>query len=75
MTKNISTGGAFFHTMSHLPNGTQVKIRLVLNLGRLRGSKREGAHVKLSGTVLRSEPTRMAIHFDKFYRLIPLYRS
>jgi hypothetical protein len=75
ITKNICAGGAFFDTMNPVPNGTQVKIRLVLNLGRLRGLKPWRAHVKLSGTVLRSEPTRMAIHFDKSYRIIPLNRS
>jgi hypothetical protein len=75
ITKNICAGGAFFDTMSQLPNGAQVKIRLVLNLGRLRGLKRRRAHLKLSGTVLRSESTGMAIHFDKSYRIIPLNRS
>ena len=75
ITKNICAGGAFFDTMSQLPNGAQVKIRLVLNLGRLRGLKRWRAYVKLSGTVMRSEKTRMAIHFDKSYRIIPLNRS
>jgi hypothetical protein len=75
ITKNICEGGAFFDTMNPLPNGTQVKIRLVLTLERLRGLKRTRAHVKLSGTVLRSGPTRMAIRFDKSYRMIPLSRS
>ena len=70
-TDNISSGGAFFHMLSPLPEGTQVKIDLLLNFQRLRIPKNRRPHIKVSGNVLRSEATGMAIRFDKKYRIIP----
>ena len=70
-TDNICSGGAFFHTLSPLPKGTQVKIDMVLNFQRLRTPKNKRPHIKVSGNVLRSEATGMAIRFDKAYRIIP----
>jgi hypothetical protein len=70
-TDNICSGGAFFHTLSPLPKGTQVKIDMLLNFQRLRIPKNRRPHIKVSGNVLRSEATGMAIRFDKEYRIIP----
>ncbi len=70
-TDNISSGGAFFHTLSPLPEGTQIKIDIVLNSLKLRIPKNRRPHIKVSGNVLRSEATGMAIRFDKEYRIIP----
>lgn len=75
ITKNISADGAFFDTMSPSFEGAQVKVGLVLNLGRSKGLTRRRACIKVSGTVLRSEPTGMAIRFDKSYRIIPPDKS
>lgn len=72
MSKDICAGGAFFDTMNAVPKETQVKVGMVLNLGKLRGLKRRRARIKVSGTVLRSEPTGMAVGFDKSYKIIPL---
>ena len=72
ITKNICAGGAFFDTMSPASEGAQVKVGLVLDLGRSKGLTRRRARIKVSGTVLRSEPSGMAIRFDKSYRIIPL---
>jgi hypothetical protein len=72
ITKNISADGAFFETMSPAFEGAQVKVGLVLNLGRSKGLTRRRAGIKVSGTVLRSESSGMAIRFDKSYRIIPL---
>ena len=70
-TDDISSGGAFFHTLSPLPEGTQVKIDMLLNFQRLRIPKDNRPHIKISGNVLRSEATGMAIRFDKEYQIIP----
>jgi hypothetical protein len=70
-TTNICSGGAYFHTNQPLPEGTQVKIDLVLLLDKLRKLKREHkkALIKVKGKVLRTESEGMAICFDKGYQI------
>jgi len=72
LTSNISSGGAYFHTTQPLPEGTQVKIDLVLPLEKLRKLKKEHkqAYIKVTGTVLRSESEGMAICFDEDYQIM-----
>jgi hypothetical protein len=72
MTTNICSGGAFFHTTQPLPQGTQVKIDLVLPLDRLRKLKEEfkKAYIKVKGKVLRAESEGMAICFDEDYQIM-----
>lgn len=70
-TTNICSGGAYFHTNQPLPEGTQVKIDLVLPLDKLRKLKKEHkkAFIKVNGKVLRTESEGMAICFDKGYQI------
>ena len=70
-TDNICSGGAFFHTLSPLPKGTQVKIDMLLNFLKLRTPRNRRSHIKVSGNVLRSEPIEMAVQFDRRYEIIP----
>ena len=71
LTTNISSGGAYFHTPQPLPEGTQVKIDLVLPIDKLRKLKDEHkqAYIKVTGTVLRSESEGMAICFEEDYQI------
>jgi hypothetical protein len=73
-TSNISSGGAFFHTKQPLPEGTPVKIDLILPLERLKQLKNDHkqAYIKVTGKVLRSETKGMAISFDQNYIIRPL---
>ena len=73
-TSNISSGGAFFHTKEPLPEGTEVKIDLILPLDKLKQLKNDHkqAYIKVSGKVLRSESKGMAISFDQNYVIRPL---
>jgi hypothetical protein len=73
LTSNICSGGAFFHTTQPLPEGTQVKIDLVLPLDKLKQLKDDckQAYIKVTGRVLRSESEGMAILFDKDYLIRP----
>ena len=70
-TSNMCSGGAYFHTTKPLPEGTQVKIDLVLPLDRLKrledGCKQ--AYIKITGRVLRSGSKGMAICFDEDYQI------
>ena len=69
LTSNICSGGAFFHTTQPLPEGSQVKIDLVLPLDNLKQLKDDckQAYIMVTGRVLRSESEGMAILFDKNY--------
>jgi len=71
LTTNICSGGAYFYTNQPLPEGTQVKIDLVLPLDKLRKLKKEHkkAFIKVTGKVLRTESEGMAICFDKDYQI------
>jgi len=73
LTTNVCSGGAFFHTTQTLPEGTPVKLDLILPLEKLRKLKEghQQAYIKVSGMVLRSESTGMAICFDEDYRIRP----
>ena len=71
LTSDICSGGAYFHTAEPLPEGTEVKIDLVLPLDKLRALKKEDkkAYIKVTGKVLRSESEGMAIGFDGNYQI------
>lgn len=73
LTDNICAGGAFFKTPKPLPEGTQIKIDMVLPLEHLKRLSEEysRAYIKVSGTVLRTEPSGMAVSFDEDYELRP----
>ena len=73
-TSNISSGGAFFHTEQPLPEGSPVKIDLILPLEKLERLKNDHkqAYIKVTGKVLRAEPKGMAISFDQNYVIRPL---
>lgn len=66
LTKNISAGGAFLETTNPLPEKSRVGIDFAVPTGVL---------VKVTGVVLRSEPTGIAIRFDNEYQLTPLQKN
>jgi hypothetical protein len=66
LTRNISAGGAFLETTKHLPENSRVSIDFVVPTGVL---------VKVTGAVLRSEPTGIAVRFDNEYQLTPLQKN
>ena len=72
LTSNVFSGGAFFHNPQPLPEDTQVKPDLLLTFDKLKKLKDEHkvACIKVTGTVLRSEPEGMAICFDEDYQII-----
>jgi hypothetical protein len=69
--ENICSCGAFFHTSSPLPEGTEVKIDMVLDLDEVRGLEGRRSLISVPGRVLRSEPTGMTICFGKDYEISP----
>ena len=71
-TKNICAGGAFFNGTESLPQNTKVAIELVLDFRGLKNKVPRWTKIKISGFVLRSEPTGMTISFDKEFKIQPL---
>lgn len=73
LTSNICSNGAFFHTRRPLPEGTHVKVDLILPFNKLQILKDQcpQAHVKVTGRVLRCESTGMAICFNTDYQISP----
>ena len=66
LTKNISAGGVFLETTNPFPEKSRVGIDFAVPTGVL---------VKVTGVVLRSEPTGIAIRFDNEYQLTPLQKN
>jgi hypothetical protein len=73
-TRDISARGVFLLTDTPMPEGTRVKIDMVLPLDELKkiGGK---ALIKTSGKVLRRETGGMAICFDGKSKILPLTRE
>jgi hypothetical protein len=72
-TSNICAGGAFFHTEEALPEGTKVKVDLILPLDRLKELiSHNRVDVKVNGTVVRSGSRGMAVCFNEDYQIMPL---
>ena len=77
MTSNICSGGAFFQTSKPFPEGTDVKIDLMLNvdkLNKLVGDCHQ-VYIKINGKVNRTERHGMSVTFDNDYLIIPIRRE
>lgn len=73
VTSNICSGGAFFHTTRPLPEGTDVKIDLVLKTEIFKKMESSNqVHIQVKGTVLRTDSKGMSICFDENFQLQPL---
>ena len=70
-TDNVCSGGAYFTILNPLPQGTSVKIDLLLDFDRIVTPRHMRPLIKVKGNVVRSERTGMAVRFDKSYQIIP----
>lgn len=71
MTKDVCSGGAFFHTETPLEPGTDLEIELVLPIEKIKEMKSQKVHVRLKGAVIRTDSEGMAVCFDKKFSIIP----
>jgi hypothetical protein len=69
-TNNICSGGAFFHTLSLLPEGTPVDIDFILDIKKLTRATEKRPLINVRGHVLRTEPTGMAVQFSNDFRIL-----
>ena len=77
LTSNVCSGGAFFQTSRPLPEGTEVRVDLTLNLSKLKALEDEyrQVEIKIKGKVVRSEPQGMSISFDNDFQMVPLKKQ
>ena len=71
LTENVSSGGAFVNTKKPLPIGSEVDIEMIIPLERLRKIEGKKVSVRVSGVVVRSGKSGMAINFDETYEILP----
>jgi len=71
MTHNICAGGAYLMTNRPLPQGTAVKMDLMVQLGKPHESGRRLSIIIVSGHVIRTDDHGMAICFDRNYKILP----
>jgi hypothetical protein len=73
ITSDICAGGAFFETDHSLPEGTKVRVDLVLPLGGIRRliAGYDHASIRVTGTVIRTDPGGMAVSFNNDYSIRP----
>lgn len=72
-TKNICAGGAFIITDAPFEVGTDidVKLQLAFFTGSVEHEKKSDIHV--SGSVVRTEPSGMAVKFADNYQIVPVF--
>jgi hypothetical protein len=75
LTANVCSGGAFFPTTNPLLQGTAVRVSLFLDNVNLKLAVPSWTLVEVLGTVLRSEPSGMAIDFEPDHKIIPKTRK
>jgi len=71
-TANVSAKGALFRTMESLPEGTKFKADIFIPLDEVKDSSDSGNTliIKVTGQVLRSGPSGMAVCFNDDYRIM-----
>jgi hypothetical protein len=75
LTTNVCSGGAFFPTTNPPLRGPAVRVSLFLDNVNLKLAVPSWTLVEVSGTVLRSEPSGIAIAFKPDYKIIPKTRK
>ena len=72
LTRNISSGGAFFETAHRLSVGSRVKIEIILPLWEIKSIEGDKALIKVTGSIIRTDEKGMAMCFDKGYQILSL---
>ena len=73
VTQNVCAGGAYFHTSDPLPSGTRVSLNMMLKIPvQQNRSSNNLTKIEISGRVIRSESSGIAIEFNNGYKMLPL---
>lgn len=71
-TRDISASGAFIYTSEQFPNGTNIKLNLVVPNGRIKEMTGAESLLDCEGQVVRSTAKGVAIHFIMDCQLMSL---
>lgn len=74
-TSNVSSGGAYFETESGLPVGTDVEMEMFLIPKDKQEDNFQRGRVKVTGKVIRTSDSGMAILFRNDYEFTSLFLS
>lgn len=72
VSRDVCAGGGFYLTESPLPIGAEVTIKMFLSLVEPDMSDIKGSQITVSGVVVRTEKSGMAVCFSKRYKIDPL---
>ena len=71
-TRDISASGAFVYTSEQFPNGTNIKLNLVVPNGRIKEMTGAESLLDCEGQVVRSTAKGVAIHFTMDCQMMSL---
>jgi len=69
LSRDVSSGGAYFVTQNPLDVGTRLVVNLELKPQYMKGFEDRKACITIGGVVLRRETNGMAVQFDKSYKI------
>ena len=72
LTIDVCAGGAFFHVGQPVPQGAQVKVRMIVSSEGLKEMTGAQGLIKVAGTVVRCNARGMAVSFDGDYQFVSL---
>jgi len=73
VTQNVCAGGAYFNTSDPLASKTRVSLYMTLEVPvQQNRSSNHLTKIEISGKVIRSEESGMAIQFNNGYNILPL---
>jgi len=73
-TKDVCSGGAFFHTAQSIPIGTGVQVDLVIPISQLKKIDADNVLIKVAGSVIRANDEGMVVSFKRKYSITPLQK-
>ena len=71
-TSNVCSGGAFFNTNTPLSIGTDVDLDIFLSITNLKKFGGQNSRIGVTGSVIRTEVSGMAVMFDKKFQISPV---
>ena len=75
VTSNICAGGCLIRTSEPPPEGTKVRLNVIVVSEKLRRLTGAQGLIKVAGKVVRSDSTGMAICFDEDYQIVTSVES
>jgi hypothetical protein len=72
VTRDVSASGAFVSTNSPFPEGLRIKMTLTTHNERIAELTGSQSLIECEGSIVRTAPTGVAIHFKKHCQILSL---